>query len=129
MKKLFMILVIALFPFACFSQEIESTVTGGDWNNPETWINGKIPDVNSDVVINGNVIVKESNSCKNIKIMKEATLEFGPIKDSSRATISEILDIIDGTIIIQDKWYVFTNKIFKTEEAIINNLGIIKVGN
>jgi hypothetical protein len=128
MKMLLMILIIILYSLSCYSQEIVSTATGGDWNNPETWLNGKIPDVNSDVAINGNVIVKSSVSCKSLKIMKEATLEFGQIEDSSSAKVTEIINIIDGTILIHDKWNIFTNKMIKTDEAIINNFGIIKVG-
>jgi len=129
MKKLLMILIIGMYSLACHSQEIVSTGIGGDWNNPKTWLNGKIPVANSDVVISGNVIVKETISCKNLKILRDGILEFAQIKDSSDAKISETINNDDGIIVIQDKWSVFASKIIRTELAIINNYGIITVGN
>lgn len=128
MKNLLMVLIIGLFSIACYSQEIASTAIGGEWNNPKTWQNGKMPDANSDVVINGHVIVKQPISCKNLKIMKDGFIEFAQIKDSSNANITETIDIVDGKFVINDKWDIVVSKIIKTDSAIINNYGSITVG-
>jgi hypothetical protein len=128
MKRLLLILIIGMYSLACYSQEIISTKNGGDWNNPKTWLNGKIPDINSNVVISGKVIVKNPIECKNLRISKKGNLDFSQTQDSLTAKVSEILKIVHGKIIIGEKWKIFAKEIIKTNPAKIENYGIIEVG-
>jgi hypothetical protein len=127
MKRL-VVLVFGFCSLICFSQEIISTTEGGDWNNSKTWSNGKIPDSNSNVVIKGKVLVKESVQCNNLEISKGGNLELAQSADSLTAKVNENLKIDDGTLVIKDKWKLYTSLLNKTDKSSIYNFGIISVG-
>ncbi|MCX6159103.1 MAG: hypothetical protein NTY74_14075 [Ignavibacteriae bacterium] len=53
---------------------ITSTTTGGNWDNPLTWVGNVVPGANDDVIIDGLVNVT-GNSCNNITINSGDTLQ------------------------------------------------------
>ena len=74
MKKITMLLLAMLFVSMTFAQ-IVSTTTGGNWNNPSTWLGGVVPTANDDVVIDGTVYHNnKSDICKNLTVNGEKTL-------------------------------------------------------
>jgi len=68
------ICILFLVPVVIFSQAINSTTTGGSWNNSSTWIGGVVPNENSDVVINSPVVTG-SVTCNNLTINSAGILE------------------------------------------------------
>lgn len=125
---LLMILIFVIYSLTCYSQEYISTTKGGDWNNSKTWLNGKIPDADSDVFISGNVVINQPIQCKNLNILKDGIIEFKETQDSLSAKISKILTIDDGKIIISEKWNIHVNEIKRLNEGKIENFGTISVG-
>jgi hypothetical protein len=129
MKRLFLLLILGTyFLVSCNSPEIASSAKGGDWNDSKTWLNGKVPSTDSDVIISGNVFVNGAIECNNLKILKEGTLEFSQTQDSLKAKVSGNIVINDGKMIIGEKWNVFTNDINLSDSAKIKNYGILTVG-
>lgn len=76
MKKLFFSLILYT-NISILSQTISSTAQGGNWNSPSTWIGGVAPNANSDVVINGPVIISNVE-CKNLTINSNGIIEDEP---------------------------------------------------
>ena len=54
---------------------IQSTIDGGDWNNPETWHGGIVPDKQYDVSIAGRVIIADKAECLNLMVDIDGYLE------------------------------------------------------
>lgn len=55
---------------------ITSTTTGGNWNSASTWVGGKIPKQNDDVVVAGTVLANTDVTCRTLKISSGGTLNF-----------------------------------------------------
>ena len=47
---------------------ITSTTTGGNWNSTSTWVGGKLPKQNDDVVVAGTVLANTDVTCRTLKI-------------------------------------------------------------
>jgi RHS repeat-associated protein len=78
---------------------IESTVTGGPWNQPSSWVGGIVPSSTDDVIIQGLIIsplfgVLEVNA---LQLMGGGTLEAG--SQSSKLKIQTSLDLESGAIL------------------------------
>jgi hypothetical protein len=70
MKRFYLFTLIVLTS-AIFSQgqTIYSTSTGGQWQEPATWVGGVVPTDGNDVVIDGTVVVLNyNNQCKNLTV-------------------------------------------------------------
>ncbi|MBN2172594.1 MAG: hypothetical protein JW731_00590 [Bacteroidales bacterium] len=95
--------------------QIQSTVSGGSWNNASTWIGGVVPGSANDVVINGPVYCS-SDACNNVIIQAAGGLYndyysgsltvFGNI--TNYGTIDNYMSIfylnIHGNIINNNIW-------------------------
>lgn len=128
MKNVIFLALFVLFAYTIIAKDFVSTIEGGEWNNSKTWTNGQVPDSDSDVTINGKVIVENTITCKNILIMEKGTLEFAKSNDSLTAKIHENIQINDGTMIVNEKWNVFTKVINKTDRALLYNYSILTIG-
>jgi NADPH-dependent 7-cyano-7-deazaguanine reductase QueF-like protein len=58
-------------------QTIESTISGGDWSNPLTWVGSVVPATNDDVIINGAVTVLGTMTCNNLSVSSGASVVNG----------------------------------------------------
>lgn len=77
-------------------QTIQSTPTGGAWNNGGTWVGGIIPGATDTVVINGNVTVPANVSCSKLIISAGAVLT----NSNTYITINVTGNIVnDGSIL------------------------------
>lgn len=87
------------------SKIFTSKINGGDWNNPNTWIEGKVPTKNSDVNITGSVTVKNKAECLNLIIDKGAYLEVNEnaILKINHHVIQEGTILNNGEIWLQNK--------------------------
>lgn len=65
--------VIMMMISASLSAQIQSTTTGGSWNDPATWVGATIPQAGHDVIINGPVFC-ENNECNNLIISASGIL-------------------------------------------------------
>lgn len=74
MKKL-ILLILAFVSVSLTYGQITSTTTGGNWNNPSTWVGGKVPNAQTDVLIKGTVVHSgKEDACRNLTIDKGAVL-------------------------------------------------------
>ena len=77
LKVFCLLLTICLTTNVAFSQ-ITSTESGGDWDNPATWIGGTVPTPTDDVIINGPVrLLNYDNKCHNLTINPDKMLWAG----------------------------------------------------
>ncbi|MBN2830164.1 MAG: hypothetical protein JXR56_07585 [Candidatus Cloacimonetes bacterium] len=67
-KVLFVLYLLGLALTAINASIIQSTLSGGPWDNTSTWLNGVIPGSADDVVINGTVTVNSTKTCNNMTI-------------------------------------------------------------
>lgn len=70
---LFFVLLLSFSVFAN-AKTISSTKAGGEWNNPKTWVKGKVPTENDNAVIKGEVVIKTADTVNMITIQKKAKL-------------------------------------------------------
>jgi hypothetical protein len=86
-------------------QIFTSKINGGDWNDPNTWIEGKVPTKNSDVNITGTVTVKDKAECLNLIIDKGAYLKVNEnaILKINHHVIQEGTILNNGEIWLQNK--------------------------
>ncbi|MFC2131076.1 hypothetical protein ACFLSQ_06540 [Bacteroidota bacterium] len=56
-------------------QIIQSTIDGGDWNDPATWHGGIVPDKIYDVAISGRVMVSDKAECLNLMVDTDGYLD------------------------------------------------------
>lgn len=69
--------------FSLNAKIIQSTTSGGDWNNPNTWIGNTVPGFMDSVFINGSVGVDDGNGCFFLKVNPSGILK--PVSDLSVA--------------------------------------------
>jgi len=76
-------------------QILASKVKGGDWHSDSTWVQGKVPSIDSDVNVSGKVIINKKAECLNLMIDNGASIEI--MKDASLTVKHHIIN--EGTII------------------------------
>jgi len=78
---------------------ITSTTTGGNWNSTSTWVGGKLPKQNDDVVIAGVVTINTDVTCKLLRISSGRTLNFatGGYTLTITGTWATVLENLGGT--------------------------------
>jgi len=97
MKIIFQFVIAALFIMLFFTDshcQISSTLSGGDWTDPLTWVGGSLPGANDDVIINGPVAVPTA-SCQNITITSGGVL-FNAVSASTLTVSGNLIN--EGTI-------------------------------
>ncbi len=95
-------LVTFLITFAAnsiFGATITSTTSGGNWSNASTWVGGKLPKQNDDVVIAGAVTINTDVTCKLLRISSGRTLSFatGGYTLTITGTWITVLENLGGT--------------------------------
>lgn len=74
MKRLLLWVVAWLVPCFLYAQTtIQSTTSGGNWNQPSTWVGGVVPGSNDHVVVNGPVTVGLNVACQNLTVHDSLT--------------------------------------------------------
>ncbi len=71
------LLLVILLPFLLSAQTFNSKTTGGHWNTASTWVEGSVPTDNSNVVINGLVVIS-NQTCNNLTINASGIIEDEP---------------------------------------------------
>lgn len=79
MKLRQMITMILSFSALSYSLTIESSSSGGNWNDTLTWTGYTIPGQNDDVIIKGTVSVTSQTFCNNLTIDEGTILQNGGI--------------------------------------------------
>jgi hypothetical protein len=76
--KYLKLIIVFIFSLSLSSMgaTVTSTTTGGNWNSTSTWVGGKLPKQNDDVVIAGVVTINTDVSCKLLRIASGRTLSF-----------------------------------------------------
>ena len=111
-RSFLLFVLVLIFAYSCKKEEIKpseintgpqtftSTINGGDWSSPSTWIENLVPNEKSDVVISGRVNIKSKVICLNLMIDNGAILEVE--KDASIKIIHHLINegiiINNGTI-------------------------------
>ncbi len=72
-----MITVLLSLSAVSYSLTIESTSSGGNWNDTLTWVGYTIPGQNDDVIIKGTVSVTSGATCNNLTINEGNVLQNG----------------------------------------------------
>jgi hypothetical protein len=55
-----------------------TNITGSNWENPANWSCGILPDVNTNVIINGNATLNSNASCRSLYVNPGATFTVSP---------------------------------------------------
>ncbi len=84
-----------LFLFSLHAQ-IQSFPSGGDWDNPLTWIGNTIPEPGDDVIIDGEVTISSMVTCNNLQLTSTGIIQNNPI---SYFIVSINGDLINNGII------------------------------
>jgi hypothetical protein len=129
MKNLLIFVLFIAFSYFSFSDEIISTLAGGNWNESKTWVNGVVPGNNSDVVIKGNVTATEIFVVKNLLIEEKGRLELNSNIKNSVSIVDENTHL-KGKLIVGENCELKTSFFIKDPNAKneIQNYGIIQVG-
>lgn len=56
---------------------IRSTETGGNWNDPSTWIDGVVPGVDDNAVIDGPVSIEGNYACNSLYVTQSGLIQNG----------------------------------------------------
>jgi len=86
-------------------QILVSSAGGGDWHATATWLQGKVPTIDSDVNISGKVVINSKAECLNLMIDNGASLEV--LKNASLTVKHHIINegtiINNGEIVVREK--------------------------
>lgn len=74
MKLSIMVIIAALGIGFVSGQPIYSTLTGGNWSDPMTWVGQVVPGDDDDVFIEGPVLADISSSCQNLTVSETGSL-------------------------------------------------------
>jgi hypothetical protein len=84
MKKLLLFAIILTLSSLSVSAQIQSTLIGGYWHDPNTWVGGLVPGESDDVIINGPVVQAYASGydilpvhCRNLTISSSGSLRNG----------------------------------------------------
>lgn len=98
MKKLLIVTLFCLLAVALLA-DIMSTTYGGNWMNASTWIGGVVPNLNSNVIIQGPVYVNTTNECLNLTVLGGGTIT-NPYNEIGQVTVyancTNYGQIVDG---------------------------------
>jgi hypothetical protein len=129
MKKLLVLLNVLAFCFvfisSAISAEISSVQGGGLWSNPNSWVGGKIPNSDDNVIINGKITVDIAFTCNRITIPANTFLVINT-KDDAHCLCKYLM--ISGSLIIEEKSEITVKTtIEKDDSAFIMNKGVINL--
>ena len=83
---------------------IHSTAAGGAWDSGPTWIGGVVPAPGDDVILDGPVAVRGSETCANLEVAASGALTNGVIIPSTLEVTSSIVNagaITDGVQVLR----------------------------
>ncbi|KAF0153306.1 MAG: hypothetical protein FD143_383 [Ignavibacteria bacterium] len=78
MERRALLPILIFLPLLLSAQTFTSKPTGGHWNTASTWVEGSVPTENSNVVINGLVVVS-NQTCNNLTINSSGIIEDEPL--------------------------------------------------
>jgi hypothetical protein len=127
-----------LFLLFCFGispllrAQINSTSTGGFWDEPATWVGATVPDMNATVQINGPVRIRGTANCRDITINGGQTLTNAGVSTlnvQNRLTnFGTIQNIDNWTFYINVGSEVQNNGTYNSSHLIFNGTGICRIG-
>lgn len=127
MKHILLIILLLSFCIFANAKTISSTKKGGDWNNPRTWVKGKVPAENDNAIIKGEVVIKTADTVNKITIQRNAKL----VVDNTEQTSFLVKTIVklSGKLEIKDQGHLRVwENIEKTKTGVIDNRAVIEVG-
>ena len=127
MKHILLIILLLSFCIGANAKTINSTKKGGEWNNPKTWVKGKVPTAVDNAIIKGEVVIKTADTVNKITIQKNAKLVVENTIDSKFVVLTIVK--LSGTLQINDKGdLIILENIKKTKTGVIDNRSVIEVG-
>lgn len=125
----FIYLSVTLFTLTiivAFSKEIKSTKKGGDWHSKKTWVGGKIPLRNDDVVIFGKVTCMKGFICENLKVEKDGSL----LMNTGDSVVCGVLKkfVLYGCFEIAETTVFKIKGSFDKQSECFQNSGMLEVG-
>ncbi|OGU16974.1 MAG: hypothetical protein A2X61_10580 [Ignavibacteria bacterium GWB2_35_12] len=127
MKLILLFIFLLTFSIFANAKTISSTKTGGEWNNPKTWVKGKVPTENDNAIIKGEVVIKTADTVHKITIQKNAKL----VVDNTEQTsfLVKTIVYISGKLEIKGIGHLrIWENIKKTKTGVIDNRAVIEVG-
>ncbi|MFC2085915.1 hypothetical protein ACFLRO_01740, partial [Bacteroidota bacterium] len=74
--------VSILLPCVLFCTPVEAQITsvagGGSWWETATWIGGQVPTASDDVIVNGPVIVRGDDTCRDLTVNAAGSVQNTP---------------------------------------------------
>ncbi|MBI5325106.1 MAG: hypothetical protein HZB41_07540 [Ignavibacteriae bacterium] len=127
MKHILFIILLLSFCIGANAKTISSTKKGGEWNNPKTWVKGKVPTANDNAIIKGEVVIKTADTVNKITIQKNAKLVVDNTEQTSFVVLT-IVKISGKLLVINHGVLEVIENIEKTKTGEINNSSVIEVG-
>ncbi len=127
MKHILFIILLLSFCIYANAKTISSTKKRGEWNNPKTWVKGKVPTANDNAIIKGEVVIKMADTVNQITIQKNAKLVVDNTVDS-KFVVMAIVNISGKLQIINQGFLQILEDIEKTKTGEIDNRSVIEVG-
>ena len=124
MKKLLGLALAFMLTVSAYSAEITSTKDGGNWSNPATWVGGKVPTKDDDVIISTKIVADRSFECKTITINENADLVLNTKQDDGKCVVQKLTN--NGTMILTKHSTLYVPDI--SNNNIIENAGVIETG-
>ena len=117
-----LILLLTTLSFA-FSKEIKSTEKGGDWFSKKTWVGGRIPVKNDDVIISGLVTSNKNIVCHDLTLSKTGNFILDT-KAGTKSTIFGLFTLL-GCVEIKENTSVDINGGISKQSECMQNNGIL----
>ncbi len=123
MKKLLGLALAFMLTVSAYSAEISSTKDGGIWADPASWVGGKVPSKDDDVIITSKISAEELFECKSIIINENSDLIIDTKSEDIRCSVQEFTN--NGILIVADKSMIAIQHIHNNKT--IENRGVIEV--
>lgn len=124
MRKLLGLAVAFMLTVSAYSAEITSTKDGGNWADPASWVGGKVPTKDDDVIITSKVIADRIFESNTVNINEHADLLIDTKQDDGKCIVQKLTN--NGTLKVSKSSILYVPDIINNK--IIENEGVIETG-